>query len=184
MLCENLLICIGLAISLLMVFGNKKVRLSALLLNQFKVFKNAKTGRISSWDIICFIIFPIVLSLIITIEFNNMVSDILAGVLTTIFSFVFTILFGFVSILVGKLNSSNKIEKQVATETFVSIITTNILSLFSVIIAIAIIITKGRIVNMILSIFLYSFSFMILMLLMMISKRIFTIYNNISSKNM
>jgi hypothetical protein len=78
--------------------------------------------------------------------------------------------------LVGKLDCNNQIEKQVVGETFVSIMTSNILSLIASILSIAIIITDGDKVNLILSICVYSFSFMIIMLLLMISKRTFIIY--------
>lgn len=78
--------------------------------------------------------------------------------------------------MVGKLDCNNQIEKQVVGETFVSIMTSNILSLIASILSIAIIITDGDKVNLILSICVYSFSFMIIMLLLMISKRTFIIY--------
>ena len=61
---------------------------------------------------------------------------------------------------------------------FVSIMTSNILSLISAVLSIAIIITEETIVEMILSIMVYSFSLMILMLILMISKRTFIIYCN------
>ena len=89
---------------------------------------------------------------------------------------MFTVLFGFAAILVGKLDSNNEIEQQVVGETFVSIMTSNILSLNSAVLSIAIIITNHEITSLIISVFIYSFSFMIIMLLLMISKRTFIIY--------
>lgn len=41
-------------IILLMLFGNAKVRVFSVLVNQIKVFKNAKTEKLSWWDIVCF----------------------------------------------------------------------------------------------------------------------------------
>ena len=96
--------------------------------------------------------------------------------MTTVFAFVFTGLFGFAAILVGKLDCDNEIEKQVVGETFVSIMTSNILSLIASILSIAIIITGDEKEKLILTICVYSFSFMIIMLLLMISKRTFIIY--------
>ena len=41
-------------IILLMLFGNSKVRVFSVLVNQIKVFKNAKTEKLSWWDIVCY----------------------------------------------------------------------------------------------------------------------------------
>lgn len=171
-----ILIVMAMVIVCMMLFGNKKVRISSVLIKQLQVFKNAKTDKISVWDIVCFIFFPIVLSVIITFGFGSIIDDTLAGVLTTVFAFVFTVLFGFAAILVGKLDCDNEIEKQVVGETFVSIMTSNILSLIASILSIAIIITGDEKAKLILTICVYSFSFMIIMLLLMISKRTFIIY--------
>lgn len=171
-----ILIVMAMVIVCMMLFGNKKVRILSVLIKQLQVFKNAKTDKISVWDIVCFIFFPIVLSVIITFGFGSIIDDTLAGVLTTVFAFVFTVLFGFAAILVGKLDCDNEIEKQVVGETFVSIMTSNILSLISSILSIAIIITGDEKAKLILTICVYSFSFMIIMLLLMISKRTFIIY--------
>ena len=171
-----ILIVMAMVIVCMMLFGNKKVRILSVLIKQLQVFKNAKTDKISVWDIVCFIFFPIVLSVIITFGFGSIIDDTLAGVLTTVFAFVFTVLFGFAAILVGKLDCDNEIEKQVVGETFVSIMTSNILSLIASILSIAIIITCDEKAKLILTICVYSFSFMIIMLLLMISKRTFIIY--------
>lgn len=171
-----ILIVMAMVIVCMMLFGNKKVRILSVLIKQLQVFKNAKTDKISVWDIVCFIFFPIVLSVIITFGFGSIIDDTLAGVLTTVFAFVFTGLFGFAAILVGKLDCDNEIKKQVVGETFVSIMTSNILSLIASILSITIIITGDEKAKLILTICVYSFSFMIIMLLLMISKRTFIIY--------
>ena len=171
-----ILIVMAMVIVCMMLFGNKKVRILSVLIKQLQVFKNAKTDKISVWDIVCFIFFPIVVSVIITFGFGSIIDDTLAGVLTTVFAFVFTVLFGFAAILVGKLDCDNEIEKQVVGETFVSIMTSNILSLIASILSIAIIITGDEKAKLILTICVYIFSFMIIMLLLMISKRTFIIY--------
>lgn len=172
------LIAIIVVIVCVMLLGNKKVRVVPVLMKQLQIFKNANTNKISVWDIVCFIILPIVLAVLITVGLRYEIDDNLAEVLTTVFAFVFTVLFGFAAILVGKLDSNNKIEKQVVGETFVSIMTSNILSLVSAALSIAIIITTNEISSLVLSIFVYSMSFMIIMLLLMISKRTFIIYRN------
>ena len=103
-----ILIVMAMVIVCMMLFGNKKVRILSVLIKQLQVFKNAKTDKISVWDIVCFIFFPIVLSVIITFGFGSIIDDTLAGVLTTVFAFVFTVLFGFAAILVGKLDCDNE----------------------------------------------------------------------------
>lgn len=173
-----ILIIVATIISCIMLLGNSKVRLFSLIWAQVKVFKNAKTNKFSLWDIICFLILPIGLALVIALGFNCIIDENLAGVLTTVFAFVFTVLFGFASILVGKMNSNNELEKKVVGETFVSIMTSNILSLIAAILSIGITFSNNIIASLILSIFIYSLSFMIIMLLLMISKRTFIIYCN------
>lgn len=170
------LIIIAVIITCLMLFGNKKVRVFPVLIKQLQVFRNAKTEKVSLWDVFCFILMPIVLAILIVLGFDCIINDELAGVLTTVFAFVFTVLFGFAAILVGKINSDNEIEKQVVGETFVSIMSSNILSLIAAVLSIVIIMTCNKIVIDVLSIVIYSFSFMIIMLLLMISKRTFIIY--------
>ncbi len=167
---------ITITIICLMLFGNKKVRVFNVLIKQLQVLKNARTNKLSIWDIVCFIILPIILSIIISVGYGYIVDNELAGVLTTVFAFVFTVLFGFAAILVGKLDSKNVIERQVVGETFISIMTSNILSLLSAVISITIIMTEEKIMSIVLSTIIYCLSFMIIMLLLMISKRTFVIY--------
>lgn len=165
-------------IILLMLFGNTKVRVFGVLIEQIKVFKNAKTERLSLWDVICFIIMPICLAVILIMGFNCIIDNELASVLTTVFAFVFTVLFGFAAILVGKMESKNVIERKVVGETFVSIVSSTILSLLAAILSIVILESENEIAEKIISCVIYSFSFMIIMLLLMITKRTFLIYND------
>lgn len=175
---DAVLSIIAIGIVILMLFCNKKVRIFSIIKSQFQVYRNDSTKRISLWDILCFVIMPIVLGAIIVFGFESSIDEKLAGVLTTVFAFIFTVLFGFAAILVGKLNSDNKLEKQVVNETFVSIMTCNILSLCSAIFSIIVIVIKNNYVIAVLSLFIYCFSFMIVMLLLLISKRTYVIYIN------
>lgn len=170
------IIAVGMVLSMLL--GNKKVRVFPLLIRQIQVFKNAKTNKTSIWDFLCFVIMPLVLAVIITMGFDCVIDIALAGVLTTVFAFIFTVLFGFAAILVGKLESKNELEKMVVGETFVSIMTSNILSLIASVMSVSIIINQNETLRQLLSICVYGFSFMIIMLLLMISKRTFIIYCN------
>lgn len=98
------------------------------------------------------------------------------SVLTTVFAFVFTVLFGFASILVGKMEGGNDIEKKVVGETFVSIVSSTVLSLLAAILSIVIIKIDCEKGIEIISCVVYSISFMVVMLLLMITKRTFLIY--------
>ena len=76
-------------IILLMLFGNAKVRVFSVLVNQIKVFKNAKTEKLSWWDFVCFIITSVISGLIIE-KFNykripNIIGMIVGLAITYIF---------------------------------------------------------------------------------------------------
>ena len=174
---NDLWVGISIFIVILMLFCNKKVRVFSVLLKLIEVFENAKTGKFSIWDFICFIIFPIILSSILVLKLNIGVSDELASTLTTSYSLVFTILFGFASLLVSKTSSENKIENNVVNETFVTIMISTLISLFLTIASVIIIMTDNAFFLTILSIVIYSNSFILCMFLLMIIKRIYVIYS-------
>ena len=80
--------------------------------------------------------------------------------------------------LVGKIDSKNELEKQVTEETFVSVLTSNILSLINAIASIILlnINEDSECVRNLVSAIIYSISFITIMLLLMITKRTFIIY--------
>lgn len=160
-----------------MFLGNKKVRVYPILLEQIRVFKNAKTKKISPWDIVCFLIFPILLACIITLKMQLNIDEKLAEVFTTVFSLIFTILFGFAAILVGKMDSKSEIERQVVGETFISIVSATLLSLLSAALSVVLLKATDPRTVQILSVCVYSLSLIIVMLLLLITKRTFVIYN-------
>ena len=96
----------------IMLFCNRKVRLWSLLIEQIRVFRNDKKKRISLWDCICFLVFPMLISLIFVYKLDFTINNNLAELLTTVFSIVFTVLFGFAAIMISKIDSQNKTEKQ------------------------------------------------------------------------
>lgn len=163
---------------ILLMLGNRKVRLHSLLSKQLQVFRNAQTSKVSLWDWLCFIVFPICLAALIVYKMNICIDETLSGILTTVFSLVFTVLFGFAAIIVGKLDSKNDIEKEVVQETFVSIMSATVLSLISVILSIIVIKVDEGWAVCLLSTIVYSVSIMTVMLLLLVSKRTFIIYNN------
>lgn len=159
-----------------MLFFNKKVNLVRLFISQFQVFKNDKTGKYSIWDIVCFLGLPIVVSTLIIFGIPYQVSSELAEVLTTVFSLVFSILFGFAAVIMERNASDNSKEKQVINETFVSIVTATTLSLAATIVSIVITQIEDSGAISILSVALFAISLMIVMLILMITKRAFVIY--------
>lgn len=171
---------IAVGIVIVMLFCNKKVRLNKLLKEQMAVFKNDKNKKISVWDIFCFVIFPIVLAMILVYALDKPIYKQLANTLTTIFSLVFTILFGFIAILIGKIDdpNNNGRVRQVVIETFTSIISSTLLALFGTVAAIVITAANegNKILISVLSCGVYSAAFMIVMLILMTTKRIFLIY--------
>ena len=161
---------------MLMLFGNRKVRLLKIICEQLKVFRNAKSSKFSFWDFCCFVIFPIIVSAVSVLKLKLIISIDLAEIFTTVFSIIFTVLFGFAAILVAKIDSDKEIEKKVAEETFVSIITSTTLSLIAGVLSIVLIQVNSLIIKKIISIIILSKSLMIVMLLLLITKRTFLLY--------
>ncbi len=161
---------------LIMLFGNRKVRLLKIICEQMKVFRNAKTKRLSLWDFLCFVVFPIMAAVVVVFKLKLIISIDLAELFTTVFSIIFTVLFGFAAILVAKIDSEKALEKKVAEETFVSIITSTTLSLIAGVLSIVLTQVNNTIAKEIVSIIVLSASFMIVMLLLLITKRTFLLY--------
>ena len=164
------------ALATIMIFFNKKVNLVWLFVRQIQVFKNAHTNKLSLWDLICFIISPIIISVLIVFGLQYQIDASLAETLTTVFSLVFTILFGFAAVIVERSESDNSKKTKVIGETFVSIVSSTALSLFAAIISILLTKIKTELAISMLSTILLSLSFIIVMLLLMIAKRTFVIY--------
>lgn len=179
---DTLWTIIAAGLLILLMIGNRKVRLISLFSKQIQVFKNARKNKISVWDILCFIVFPICLALIVVYKLGICIDGTLSGILTTVFSLVFTVLFGFAAIIVGKLDSKNELEKKVVEETFISIMSATVLSLISVICSIIVVeIEAGWAVSLV-SAIVYSVSIMTIMLLLLVAKRTFIIYDDSTKK--
>ena len=160
----------------IMFFFNRKVRLFALVKEQLLVLKNDKKKKISFWDILCFFVFPMVVAIILVCKLNFIIDDNLANLLTTVFSVVFTVLFGFAAIMISKIDSQNNIEKQVAEETFVSIVSSTILALVSAILSIVLTQVDSDVCLKIISASILFLSLIIIMFTLMITKRTFFLY--------
>lgn len=161
---------------LVMLLCNRKVWLWAVLKEQIRVFRNAKKEKISLWDCLCFCVFPWVVSYICTCKLNFVIKEDLANLLTTVFSIVFTVLFGFAAVMVSKIDSENKTEKQVAEETFVSIVSATLMSLIAAILSIFLTQIESKMILKVISIGVLGSSLIIIMLLLLITKRTFFLY--------
>lgn len=78
--------------------------------------------------------------------------------------------------MVGKIDSDNKREKQVAEETFVSIVSATLMSLISAVISIFLTEIQSEIAVKVMSIGLLGNSLIVVMLLLLITKRTFLLY--------
>lgn len=175
MLNETIWGIITVIIALVMLLGNRKVRVTQVLVAQLRVFRNAKTGKISIWDGICFVVMPVIVAAIISFGLGwEINSDTLTGILVLILVLIATALeFMF---LTRRTESDNKVKKQVMNETFVSVLTANVLSLFTAILSIVVIGVYDSIAKKILTACIYSALLMVAMLILMILKRIFALF--------
>lgn len=161
----------------LMLFCNKKVRLSSVIKKQLFVFRNDRTNKISIWDICCFIVFPIIISFISVFQLDFIIKTSLAELLTNVFSIIFTVVFGFSTIMIDKLYCKITIDRQIATEAFASLIFTNILSLIAAILSICLTQIESTECVKMLSFVVLTISLIIIMLVMMVTKRTYTLYS-------
>lgn len=173
---KNFWILIIILCFMIMFFGNKKVRLWVLLKEQINIFTNAKKNKISLWDCICFFVIPLIISIIIIYKLDFIIKKELAELLSTVFSIIFTVLFGFATIMISKIESKNKLESQVAKETFITIVSSTVLSLIIAVLSIFLTQIQTNNIVEILSMFTLVLSQIIIMLLLLITKRTFLLY--------
>lgn len=170
---KTIWVIITVIIALVMLF-NRKTRVT-ILAAQLRVFRNAKTRKTSIWDSICFVVMPVIVAIIISFALGwEINSDTFTGILALILVLIATALeFMF---LARRTESDNKVKKQVMDETFVSILTSNVLSLFTAILSIVVLEVYDSIAKKILTACIYSAVLMIAMLILMILKRIFALF--------
>lgn len=161
-------------IALVMLFGNRKTRVTQILAAQLRVFRNAKTRKTSIWDSICFVVMPVIVAIIISFALGwEINSDTFTGILALILVLIATAL---EFMFLARRTESDNVKKQVMDETFVSILTSNVLSLFTAILSIVVLEVYDSIAKKILTACIYSAVLMIAMLILMILKRIFALF--------
>lgn len=116
---------------LLIIVFNPKIQLTRIFVEQFKVYKNDKTQKISMFDILSFLIAPIGISILtsVSLPYEKVVTS--AGTIMTVFSIVATLLLSFLALLVDK-STTNQKEKEVIDQTFVTISVDIVYSIFIV----------------------------------------------------
>ena len=105
---------------LLIIVFNPKIQLTRIFVEQFKVYKNDKTHKISMFDILSFLIAPICISILTSVSLPYEKVATSAGTIMTVFSIVATLLLSFLALLVDK-STTNQKEKEVIDQTFVTI---------------------------------------------------------------
>lgn len=116
---------------LLIIIFNPKIQLTRIFVEQFKVYKNDKTHKISMFDILSFLIAPICISILTSVSLPYEKVATSAGTIMTVFSIVATLLLSFLALLVDK-STTNQKEKEVIDQTFVTISVDIVYSIFVV----------------------------------------------------
>lgn len=116
---------------LLTIVFNPKIQLTRIFVEQFKVYKNDKTHKISMFDILSFLIAPICISILTSVSLPYEKVATSAGTIMTVFSIVATLLLSFLALLVDK-STTNQKEKEVIDQTFVTISVDIVYSIFVV----------------------------------------------------
>ena len=169
-------VIIVLLLSIPLIF-NKKVRVISIFKKQLYVFRDARTDAISIWDIICFLICPFILAILIVEQKGFVFSDTLKQILSQTYASIFAILTGFMTVIAGKKHvENNDIEKKVVNETGVAIGTAAIMAGICTIISLIMIAVNLKMLLDIFTIALLYFSFVLVMLMLMIIKRVFILY--------
>ena len=101
---------------LLIIVFNPKIQLTRIFVEQFKVYKNDKTHKISMFDILSFLIAPICISILTSVSLPYEKVATSAGTIMTVFSIVATLLLSFLALLVDK-STTNQKEKEVIDQT-------------------------------------------------------------------
>lgn len=99
---------------------SRKVSVFKIVMEQFKVYKDDRTGNYYWLDMITFIMAPLLIGIIVAI--NLPLSKIInnADTIITVFSLIVTLPLSFLAMLIDRI-LKNKKEEEVARETFVSI---------------------------------------------------------------
>lgn len=165
---------------------NKKLNVFKIIKEQFDIYKDDRTKKISIHDIFTFFIGPFLMALIGSFLIKEDVFIKASELCITIFSIIATILFSFLALLMDKKYNDKDDKKetkerkkfnQVSGETYISITMTIIYSLAAVMVAIILLAVCNDIVIKILNGLMLYFIIKIIFNFLMILKRMFILLN-------
>jgi len=99
---------------------NPKIQLHKIFFSQFKVYTDDRNGKIYWFDILTFIVIPLIISLFMGCQLSISLVSKYSDDVITIFSLVSTILLSFIAILSDKEYSNQK-KREIVKETIVTI---------------------------------------------------------------
>ena len=175
------IICV--LVVLVLVAFNPKVQLTKIFVEQFKVYTNDRTKKLSTYVFVSFRAAPIALSVVVALSLPYEEMSKASGTIITVFSIVATLLLSFLALLVDKSTTNSK-EKEVVKQTFVTITVDIVYSIFVVLLfAIPYFIELNTIFE---KIFVGIVAFLIIKILLnvfMILKRVFAVLSDGNDAN-
>lgn len=161
---------------LISILISRKVSIFQIIVEQFKIYKDDRSGKYYWLDIITFILIPICIGIIVAL--NLPISTIVnnAETIITVFSLITTLPLSFLALLVDRILKSRKAE-EVARETFVSITIDIVYAMLIIgVIVFAAFTSLNSIIEKIIVGFIAFLTIKIVLNILMILKRVFNSY--------
>ena len=169
---------------------NSKIDVKDIIRSHFKTLKNYQNGKYSTKDILTFFVFPLIISILLTMK--SVVTKDGIPIILTVFSIFAALLFNFLILIMDigrKVKQKGVAEivdakKQKATEelikeTYCNVSFSILVALFVVCFSLVFVVgITNIIIKWMLSLILYWLIFIFIMTLFMILKRIFRLLNN------
>jgi len=170
--------------------NNTKINVKDIIYGHLKTLRNYQTGEYSIKDLLTFFIFPLIISILLTLK--SVVSKEGIQIILTVFSIFAGLLFNFLLLI---MDIGRRVKRQGATatvdakkqnateelirETYCNVSFSILASLFIVCFSLVFVVgITNVIIKCIVSIILYWLIFVFIMTLFMILKRIFRLLNN------
>lgn len=173
---------------LILCCANSKLLVHKIILKHILSLRNDRTNKISLWDIITLLIFPFIISGVMTFAFNIFIEDV--NVLLTVFSIFAALLFNFLMLIIqmkddeqvkGKfINTETNVTKyyQCLSETYYNVSFAILISIIEIMLLLFISMIDTSIkVFYVINMITWAFMIVFFLTLIMILKRIFIIYN-------
>lgn len=179
---QAIILCVVLISTLILVFNKKLINLP-LIKDQLNIYYDYHNKKKIYWfDIICFLILPVIISSGIVWGFDYKLDSESTNIILTVTSILFSVLFTVLSIITSKSKSKDSIERKVIQETFCTITTVTIWLIVSIIISIVYSSLLNKIDNFVILKILTNINFAILVhslaLLLMTIKRFYLVFTS------